>query len=355
MSRPATWTAGRRVTLTESNWLWGLALAVAGALLFTVIGEVEEAALGAPRHARLVWSPWETWARFLAIAHTIVATLFLLSSRRVRTGAGMAWLAGLAVLGVGLCLGFEALGGLGAAAGVVAFFAYFILHEVRDELFFYRANGDAPRPGPRGERMALWPLAGLLLTVFTVGLAGAILVGARVRRMSLLGSLTPWRLVIGLGGVLVGVTLAVALIRRLHAGHIGGWLGVLIEHRPLAVVLGGLYLTVMGGLAMTGRAYIIVTLHVMVWFVFALRQTTRRAGPRPRPLTWRWMRETPIGFTTFHTGVLAAVVAAAGVWAFGFDNSSEGAVLGVLLSRESFPYWTIMHVTLSWIPRATPS
>lgn len=346
----------RGITLTEANWLWGLALAVAGALLFTLVGGLEGALGDAPRHARLVWSPWETWTRFLAIAHTIVATLFMLGSRRVRTGAGVAWLGGLAAAGVLLCLGFSAIGGLGAALGVIAFFAYFILHEVRDEVFFYRVNGDAPpRRGAADHGMPLWPLAGLLLAGFTMTLAVAILAGGRARRMSLLGPLTPWRVLIGLGVVVAAVSFAVAMFRRLDAGHIGGWRGALSEHRPLVAVLGGLYLALMVGIALTGRAYIVVTLHVMVWFVFALREAAARGGPRPRPLTWRWMRDTRAGFTTLHAGVLGIVVAGASVRAFGFDNASEPAILGLILSRESFPYWTIMHVTLSWIPRGSAS
>jgi hypothetical protein len=140
------------------------------------------------------------------------------------------------------------------------------------------------------------------------------------------------------------------MIRRLAASGAGGWRDRLADHRPLVVVLAGLYLVLVAGLAVTGRAYAVVAVHVMVWFVFALRRVGAR--PRPRPFTWRWMRDTRAGFAALHGGVLAAVVAGAGLWALGFANASEPAIFALLLARDSFPYWTIMHVTLSWIPRA---
>jgi hypothetical protein len=346
----------RRWTATEANWLWGLALAAAGALLFTAVASFEQALSSAPRRAQLVWSPWETLTRFLAIAHTVVATVFLLGSRRVRSASGVAWVVGLAALGALLCLGFSAVGGLGAVVGVVAFFGYFMMHDVRDALFFYRVNGDAP--GPRGApgQQELWPWAALLLAGIVVTFAVGLLAGARARRVSVTGALLPAHVAIAVVMLAVGVAVAVAAIRRLMARPLGGWRDTLAEHRPLIVVLGGLYLVLMGGFALTGRAYAVVAVHVMVWFVFALRRTgtaARRPHPPPRPFTWRWMRDTRAGFATLHGGVLAAVIAGAGVWAFGFANAPEPAIFGLILSRESFPYWTIMHVTLSWMPRAS--
>lgn len=342
--------SSRRLTATESNWLWGVVLTVAGVALFTIVGEVEDALLAAPRRAQLVWSPSETLTRFLAIAHTIVATLFLLTSRRVRSVAGVAWVAGLAVAGVVLCLGFSALGGLGAALGVIAFFAYFLLHEVRDELYFYRVNGDAPPVHDRRPRPSLWPWAGLLLAGILVTFAVGILAGARARRVQITGVILPAHAVIAVVMLAAGVASAVVMLRRLRAGGLAGWRDALGQHRPLIVVLAGLYLVMVGGFALTGRAYAVVAVHVMIWFVFALRRMPAH-GPRPPRFTWRWVRGTRAGFTALHAGVFAAVVAAAGLWAFGLGNAEEPAIFGAILSRESFPYWTIMHVTLSWVPR----
>ncbi len=342
----------RQLTATESNWLWGLGLTISGVVLFTAVGALEEVLISAPRRAQLVWSPWETLTRFLAIAHTIVATLFLLGSRRVRSASGVTWVMGLAAAGVLLCLGFWALGGLGAALGVTAFFAYFLMHEVRDELFFYRVNGDAP-PVPRGQRApSLWPWAGLLIAGILITFAVGILAGARARRVRITGAVLPLHALIAAVLLAAGVAVAIVMIRRIRAGGVAGWRSALAQHRPLIVVLAGLYVVLVGGFALTGRAYAVVAVHVMVWFVFAMRRI-RSAPERPRRFTWRWVRDTRAGFTALHAGVFVAVLAGAGLWAFGFANASEPAIFGVILSRESFPYWTIMHVTLSWVPRAT--
>jgi hypothetical protein len=312
---------------------------------------VEEALTSAPQHAQLIWSPVETLTRFLAIAHTIVATLFLLSSRRVRTPAGLRWITGLAALGVLLCLGFSAMGGLGAALGVVAFFAYFLAHEVRDELFFYRITGDAPRT--RRDR-APWRWVALLVAGIMVTFAVAFLAGARARRLGVVGPLPLPQMLIALTMLGVGAAVGLAAVRRLIRDA-GGWRRALAADRPLIVVLGGLYLVLMGGFVVTGRGYMFVAVHVTVWFVFALRRMEAPAGLPPRPFTWPWLRATRPGFITLHGGVMAAVVVAAACWAFGFANASEPALFGMILSRESFPYWTIMHVTLSWLPRSVPA
>ena len=73
--------------------------------------------------------------------------------------------------------------------------------------------------------------------------------------------------------------------------------------------------------------------------------------PPPAPLTWRWVRATPTGFRWLHLGLLAAVIVAAIVWAYGFRNDASLTAMDVVLSRDAFPYWTIMHVTVSWVPR----
>jgi hypothetical protein len=293
----------------------------------------------------------ETLTRFLAIAHTIVATLFLVCSERVRSRAGVVWVGGLAVLGVVLCLLFASVGGLGGAIGVIAFFTYFLAHEVRDELFFYRVNRDAPASNRarRDWTPARWVT--LLLAGIAVTTAAALLFGARARRVGVSGTLTPEQGVIAAVLLVLGLGAALVVIRRL-IGDAGGWRGALAADRPLIVVLGGLYLVLMGGFVATGRAYMVVAMHVTVWFVFALRRLETPAALPPRPFSWRWMRDTRSGFATLHGGVLTAVVAAAGVWAFGLANADEPAVFGLILSRESFPYWTIMHVTLSWTPRS---
>jgi hypothetical protein len=160
------------------------------------------------------------------------------------------------------------------------------------------------------------------------------------------------RAALAAGIVAAALLLVLAAGRRAGVRGRAGWRAYLAAHRPIVFVYAGAYVVLFAGMALTGRMYAIVATHVLVWWVFALRQMAKRPpAPRPRPLTWRWFRETPLGFNVLHVGVLVAVIAAAAVWAFAFRNDPRMSAMRVLVSKEAFPYWTLMHVTLSWVPR----
>ena len=96
-----------------------------------------------------------------------------------------------------------------------------------------------------------------------------------------------------------------------------------------------------------------MTLHVAAWYVFVIHQFSKRPAPDPAPrkFGWKWMRTTRPGFEFLHIGLLVAVLIAAGVWAYGFNNSPSQPMLAAFLSRDAFPIWTIFHVTTSFAPR----
>ncbi|HEY6066470.1 MAG TPA: hypothetical protein VIY96_09955, partial [Thermoanaerobaculia bacterium] len=102
-----------------------------------------------------------------------------------------------------------------------------------------------------------------------------------------------------------------------------------------------------------GRAHSIVILHVAAWYVFSLRMLRRpgQAVPPPRRLNWAWMRSTPAGFNLLHVGSAALLVVAGLVWAFGLRNDPGALPFRLLLDRDNFAYWTIIHVTVSLAPR----
>ncbi len=106
-------------------------------------------------------------------------------------------------------------------------------------------------------------------------------------------------------------------------------------------------------IVLNGCACAIVTLHVATWFVFVSRGFAGRPAPKPTPTTgsWDWMRRTRRGFLWLHSGLFVVIVGAAVLWACGFHNSSDQGALWVQLSKDAFPYWTIMHVTISFVPR----
>jgi hypothetical protein len=342
-------------TATESNWLLALGFAVGLAALFAVVSTIEHAAVGRlARRQRFIWHYAETSTRFLAIAHTIVATLFLATSSRLRNARGRLWMLGLGVLGVLACLAFSGAGGEKAPLAAVLFYTYFVAHEVRDEAFFYRVNGDAPGPDPatraRHARLAAVILWTALATTFSIGFAFGI---GGARRFD--GPIDHWTLLprAGLALAILATAFGVLAFAGRRAGLRGRaeWRAYLATHRPIVFVYVGAYVVLFAGMALTGRMYAIVAVHVLIWWVFALRQMAKRpASPRPRALTWRWFRDTPLGFNVLHAGVLVAVVAAAAVWAFAFRNDPRIPAMK-LLSKEAFPYWTLMHVSLSWVPR----
>ena len=60
------------------------------------------------------------------------------------------------------------------------------------------------------------------------------------------------------------------------------------------------------------------------------------------------MRTTRGGFIALHTGLVLAVFAAIAVNYYVFGLNSW---LDLVVGADSFYYWTIFHVTLSFLPR----
>jgi hypothetical protein len=343
--------------VTERNWALALVLTVAfGGVLWLVAQWERQAADLGSRGRYFVWNAAEASARFLAVAHTIVASAFLLTSRRVRSGRGLAWLVALLVASVGVCFGYAALAETSAQAAAVFFTAYFLAHDLRDESYFYEANGDAKRAAGAAPRPAR--LATVLVTaaiVATLGVAVFLGVGGARRYMGALGEV-PLAARAGLAAaVVLSTAIAVRAVARAEGVRdAAAWRAFLRGHRPLLLVCAGAYAALFVGLWLTGRFYVIVSLHIVLWWVWAGRNVARASKPvpRPAPFTWAWVRRTPVGFHTFHAGVLVLVVGAAAVWAFGWRNDPSMTALRLLSGKDVFYYWTLVHVTVSWMPRA---
>ena len=127
---------------------------------------------------------------------------------------------------------------------------------------------------------------------------------------------------------------------------------VLAAHRPICVVYGGALVVIVLELLISGRIFSIVTLHVTAWYVFAMYQFSKRPPPDPAPrkLGWKWMRTTRGGFAFLHLGLCVLMLVAAAVWAYGFRNAPS-SVFSMFLSQDVFAYWTIVHITISFVPR----
>jgi len=360
-AQPAS--ARRPITATERRVLWSVAATIGIVVLFTAIGSLERRLATDVEHgARFVWNASETSARLLTVAHTIVATLFLLTSRRLRTPRAAALLAGLALLSVGLCLGFATLLEVAAPLAAALFYAYFLVHEMRDEASLWRATEESGPPGT-GALPPRWA-AGPLALLFALAVAGAFAVGATVgtgratRYAPFLADASPTARAAATLGLLSALGLLARLVlRRLARSDPGGLRGALSRVRPLAVVYAVGYLVLLVGMALTGRLYGIVVLHVCVWYGFVARRLAsderegRGPDPRPRVASWAWFRTTAAGFHALHLGVVFGLIAVAAAWALGSGNDADVPIVPLLVSRTAFPFWTITHVTLSWFPR----
>jgi hypothetical protein len=344
------------LTLTERNWLLAVLVVAAFSALFGGILALEHAYGAGERGGRFVYDAFETSTRYFAIAHILVGTSFLLSSRAMARPAGRLWFVGLLGAGVLASYVFQWGGGKQAHLASAIFYAYFFVHEIRDEAFFYRANGDAC--GVDGEMirrdiLRIPALAlGILLGVFLIGGAWGI-GGARRYAGEVIGDWgrTP-RLALGAAILVLTVTWAHTTVRGLRRRH-GGLLPFVRAHRPILVVYGGTFLLIFLGVVFTGRLSLIVAIHVAAWYVFATRSLRAAPAPvpRPRPFSWTWMRRTNVGFQTLHIGLFVLLMAIGLVWAYGFGNDPDQRGMYVLVSRDAFPFWTIMHVTLSFTPR----
>lgn len=346
---------------TERQWLVALAITAALVGLFALFGMLERQGAGAAdRATRFVWDASETPTRFLAVAHTLVATSFVLTSKKVRRRGTALGLLGLAAFGVLACLGLSALGGLHGEHATIAgflFYAYFIAHELRDESFLTRRNGDAgPAVAPAPARwLDATPALVVVLFLIAVGATGVAFGGAARRLAGPLASLDPTVRVVGSMCVLLLAVVAGRAVLA-HAARLEGTsiLGHLARRRPRVSVTAGLLFVLLAGAALTGRVYLIVAVHVVWWAVFSydgMRRAPRPATPA-RAFTWAWVRTTPRGFVVFHAAVMLAVVGVGAAHALLAQNDPSWGFARLLAGRDAFPYWTLMHVSLSWLPRA---
>jgi hypothetical protein len=338
----------RPATVTERNALLALVGTVGVFALFFAVGALERAATpSADRAARFVREATETATRLLAVAHTLVATLFLATSQKVRSTRGAATLAAPPCSR----LGFGALAAT-TTAWPWACCRLLLLHDLRDEAWFYGANGDAP---PAEARRAGLALGGFVLGVMLATAAGGVAVGLpKLTRPLHLATVAPAvRVAVAGAGIAAALVGAHHCLRAFARGPVEGAPAEARRQRPLVVVLLGVYGVFFASIALTGRFYALVATHVVIWYVFTLRRlaTAPRPAPAPRVGSWTWMRTTVAGFNALHLGLLAVLAALAALWAFGFANDPSMTGLRLLLSREAFPYWTLVHVTLSWMPR----
>lgn len=350
-------SARRPLTETERNWLWAVLILVAGVALFAV-AKIIENKIGVPDEgAHLFGSPAGAYMRFIGIAHFLIALYFTLTSRSMKGARPWARFLALLTLGGLLCLGYHWIGTGSAFAASVAFFSYFLIHDARDQVFFYFHNGDGPESvDRRAFTRALVCVPFLIVSVLALltGVAGLAAVPgleprvAAAARGRLPGDLQ-W-LFVGLPlVVIVGLGLVMGAAAR--EGNLGSLRSRFRAHRPIYLVLSGTMVVFLVMALLGYGLYSIVILHVAAWYVFTTRQLQRQPASAARLFTGRWLRSTVAGFGTLHIGLAALLLGLGAAWAWGYGNSADVWPAWLLLDKGTFNYWTILHVTVSFRPR----
>jgi hypothetical protein len=344
-------------THTERNWLASAGIVFASVAIAAAIYSYEVRSGLWDADLRFIHAPTETVMRLFGIAHFLIGTAFLVSSRGMR--GTRAWLKFAGMLGVGaaLCFGFARLAVMSAPIASALFLLYFATHDFRDQVFFYFEHGEAPAGADRAGLGALlfwaplWLLFGVgagLIGLTVAGVPGA----SRLREMAA-GLPSEWCW--GLGTLVVGLFAFASsriwqLRRCLGPGSLGAHLRA---NRPIYVVFGGIFLAAASGALPGMNAQVIVILHVVSWYVFTIRRLLERplAAAAPRAGSWRWLRGTATGFRTLHLGLVALLVVAALVWAKGYGSDRSIVPLRLFLDQDFFAAWTLVHVTVSFRPR----
>jgi hypothetical protein len=144
------------------------------------------------------------------------------------------------------------------------------------------------------------------------------------------------------------IGLAVAL--RRYAVRLGyaDVRGLARAHATLLRVMFGVAGVIGLSLLLTQRGYSLILFHVVAWYIFAGHQFARHPPSGPPQGLWLWMRTTRTGFRVLHIGMVMGLMAIGLVWTLWLGQSPW---LAWLLKPEAFLYWTIMHITVSFVPR----
>ncbi|HEX7707236.1 MAG TPA: hypothetical protein VF701_12325 [Thermoanaerobaculia bacterium] len=341
-------------TATERNWVNSLLLVLASVAVFYV-GFLIEMDRGLwNREIRLVRDPSESAMRFTALSHFVVAILFMMTSRRMKKARSWLWFGVSLMAGIVLCVGYYRLGMVNPMVATTLFFTYFLIHDYRDQVTFYVANGDSGELSERGARnLSIAPLMAIGTLVVIVTIAAAFGMPGTAPVLPSFGSLGDQQRMI------VGSILGVALLAALTM-FTRSWKStfpmplreVIRQHRPIAMVFVG-SVAVLAASAIAGASGdAVILLHVCSWYVFTIHQLSKRKPEvTPRVFSWRWIRSTVAGFNFVHVGSFVLIVIAASVWAYGYRNDAGMDAFALTLGRFMFPFWTILHVTVS-VPRS---
>jgi hypothetical protein len=308
----------------------------------------------------------ETAMRYVALPHFIIGFMFMVTAAKNRNGKRRLLIAGLLLLSVMICVTFRTLQDFVPTAGLYSdrYFVrtgtnlvmmfpivlYFLVHELRDQAFFYTLNGEMPSVPSKARfnrfvrHLIAFTLATILVAIWT------LILFAQVKVFPIVPAATPLSARIWMAGLPIALLLLAAyLIARCYV-HGSSWSvsDVFIQHAPLLRVFAGVVLWLVIGLITRTGVFVVNTLHVAGWYVFTCYMLTKRPPKAPPQSWWAWLRTTLPGFRVLHIGLVVGMLAVAGLWSYAFGQ--EGW-LPWALSPRTFYYWTIIHITASFVPR----
>jgi hypothetical protein len=312
----------------------------------------------------------ETVMRYVTLPHYVIGFLFMVASARNRTIGRRAMIAGLLALSGLLCLGYALLGTTSSSemisrkmirfqlsdtgATYLALFAimlYFLVHELRDQAMFYVATNSSGviKNRPLFDRFVYWSIGLAIATFATIAWSILVLGQPKQPQVLILPGLTGLlRSVIALAPAAFCV-LCLGVLMRWYAYAAGQTVMEMVDqHGPLIRVFAGVFLWVNVGLALGMGAYLLILFHVVGWYVFTCHKLKegRQVSPAVDWLTWT--RTSLSGFRALHIGLVLAFIALGAVWIHVFEGHGP---LWYVLAPGAFFYWTIAHITVSFLPR----
>lgn len=291
---------------------------------------------------RFVENPTDVMVRAFGMAHFLIAWLFMATSPRFASWPSLGRLGVSALIGGVLCYVYAAGGASRNPLMAMAFYSFFLVHEIRDQGDLFIAYGD----GARADRRVLNQLRTCVCLTFVMVLAFAYLInGQLLHRNDIADRVSPQ--VINCAVMMITLTtifLTVHLLRTAIQVH-----GSIVEfasiYRPLFAVYGGILTVLLLGSVLGSVGFnLIILMHATSWLLFVRYQLAQRE--RTTKLNaWRWLRSTPHGFVTLHLVLVAVVLVLLAMRVYVWQR---GGAISVMLSTSSFPYWGFMHIAMSF-------
>jgi hypothetical protein len=277
--------------------------------------------------------------RGLGLAHFWVGWLYLFTSPRLRSATAIANLAAWTLAGAVLCWLALAGGGTKNPFFLMAFYAYFLIHEIRDEANLFVIHREAP-DHPQRDRFLRQLAASVTVSLMTIFAALYVLHGRVGEKLETAVADAEVWLGVLIGALFAGCATSWWLTCRTVRRHGLDWR----DYSPLLVVYAAIGLLLTIGSAFGSFGFnLIVLIHVCAWLVFTHQRLVASTAPPRRG--WAWWRGTPAGFLTLHAGAALIVLV---LMALRVHLWERAGWISVLFATSSFPYWSIMHITMAF-------